>query len=207
MSARKDRWEKAADREVDRRKKAAGPLFAPLVERPDPEALQARVEARIAAQAAAINDPVDAARLEAQGAVDRATVAAHVSVEELAELDRRRSWCPKAACYTADFWQGKCREMGLPWAGQAKHEAFWAPVYAAEAAAQAKLDAQAAAAGEQLDLPTGVRLPTGMRVAEYRARIAALTEDEQVVFEEAVSAEDQASIDRILAVKENSRRE
>lgn len=179
MTKRADRWEKAADRELVRRQRDAGPLFAPLEERRDPEAVRARAEAMIAAQAAALLDPERAARLEAKGATDRATVAARVSAEELAELDRRRAWCPADAVFTADFWQGVCRRMGLPWVGQAEHEAFWAPINAAVEEHQRRKEANRAAAGEQLALPTGVR------IGLPRARIEELSPEEQEALEEA----------------------
>lgn len=149
---RPDRWEQAADRDLARRQRAAGPLFASLVERKAPEAVRTRAEALVAAQAAMIANPERLARFDAQGAVDRATVAAHVSGEELAELDRRRAWCPPEACYTADFWQEECRRRGLPWSGQAAHEAFWAPIHAALEKLRGAEDARHATAGEQLDL-------------------------------------------------------
>lgn len=178
-----DRWENAADRDLARRQRDAGPLFAPLVERRDPEDVRARAEASVAKHQAALADPERAAQLEAQGATDRATVAAHVSADELAELDRRRAWCPKDAAYTADFWQEECRKRGLPWVRQAEHEAFWAPISAAVEEHRRREAARAAAAGEQLDLPSGVR------IALPRARIEAMTPEEQEALEEAAAAE------------------
>ena len=74
------------------------------------------------------------------------------TLAELAELDRRRAWCPPEACYTADFWQEECRRRGLPWSGQATHEAFWAPIHAALEKLRGAEDARHATAGEQLDL-------------------------------------------------------
>lgn len=178
---RADRWQKAADRDLARRQRDAGPLFAPLVERRDPDDVRARVEAKIAAQMAALTDPVRAAQLEAKAQVDRATVAAHVSAEELAELDRRRAWCPADAVYGADFWGGACRRLGLPWVGQAEHEAFWAPVKAA-LAEQERREREAPIA-EQLALPTGAR------IALPRHRIEELSPEEQEALEEAAEAE------------------
>ena len=182
-----DRWEKAADRDLARRQRDAGPLFAPLVERKDPAEVQARAEAIVKKHMAALRDPERAAHLEAKGQQDRATVAAHVTIEELAELDRRRSWAPADAVYTADFWQCQCRERGLPWVGQAEHEAFWAPIYAAEDEHRRREREREAAAGEQLNLPTGIR------IGLTRARIEAMTAEEQEALEEAAEAELQAA--------------
>lgn len=187
---RPDRWEKAAERETERRRRDAGPLFAPLVKPADPAEVKARTERIVAAHAAAIADPERHARLEAKGAVDRATVAAHVSPEELAELDRRRAWCPPDAAYTADFWQEECRRRGLPWVGQAEHEAFWAPINAAVEEHRRREEAKRAAAGEQLDLPTR------QRIAAIRARFPeVMTDEDQVAFEEAAEAEMESAED------------
>ena len=178
-----DRWEKAADRDLARRQRDVGPLFAPLVERRPSAEVQARAEAIVEKHLAAIRDPDRAARLKAQGQADRATVAAHVSAEELAELDRRRSWCPATAEYTADFWRDQCRKRGLPWATKATEAAFWAPINAAVDAHRRREEAKRAAAGEQLDLPSGVRIGLS------RARIEAMTAEEQEALEEAAEAE------------------
>lgn len=179
-----DRWEKAADRDLARRQRDAGPLFAHLEQRRDPAEVQTRAERIVAAHMVQLADPERHASLEAQGAVDRATVAAHVTPEELAELDRRRAWCPKDAVYTADFWQGQCRKRGLPWVGRAEHEAFWAPINAAVEEHNRREEAKRAAAGEQLDLPTR------QRIAAVRARFPELmTDEEQEAFEEAAEAE------------------
>lgn len=187
MSAHPDRWEKAAERDLARRQKAAGPLFAPLVEPKDPAEIRARAE-RHASQVNVYLDPEKELRLEAQAAIDRATVAAVVSPEELAGLDKIRSWCPRAAVYSADHWAGECRKRGLPWVGQKIHEELFALVDAAVAKLRAREAARAAAGGEQLDLPSGYRFEQDLQridettseeeareeAAETEATIAAL---------------------------------
>ena len=184
---RPDRWEKAADRDLARRQRDAGPLFAPLVERKDPAEVQARAEAIVEKHIAAIRDPERVAVFEARGAIDRATVAARVTAEELVELDRRRAWCPPDAAYTADFWRAECVRRGLPWANKAEEDAFWAPIYAAEEEHRRREREREAAAGEQLNLPTGIR------IGLTRARIEAMTAEEQEALEEAAEAELQAA--------------
>lgn len=187
MARRKNkltRWERAAARDLERRRKAAGPLFAPLEAPAKPAEIQARAE-RHAAQVDIYTDPVRDARLRAQGDVDRATVAAAVSAEELARLDKIGGWGPQTGLYHCDFWQCECRRRGLRWIGQERHEAFWAPINAAITAHRARRDA-IAKAGEQLDLPSGLRFE-------------APTEAEQVVFvgpltdEDAIAAAEEAA--------------
>lgn len=174
MTARPDRWEKAADRDLARRQRDAGPLFAPLVERRDPAVVQTRAERIVDAHMQAIAEAETA--MERRGQEARAILAAHVTAEELAELDRQRGWYPPAGGYTADHYCGECRKRGLPWPGQSEHEALWAEVSRLEAAAAEKERAQEAAAGEQM------ALPTGLRVGLPRAR-----------FEEAATAEHEAT--------------
>lgn len=190
MTARPDRWEKAADRDLARRQRDAGPLFAGFVERKDPEAVRARAEAIVAKHTAAIAR--GHAESEARGQEARAILAAHVSPEELAAIDRVRAACPPSGEYTADLYCGECRRRGLPWPGKEEYDALWAEVARLKAEEAKREAAKAAAAGEQL------ALPTGMRIAEYRARVAALTEDEQEAFEEAVAAEDHETVRRML---------
>ena len=180
---RPDRWEKAAERETARREKAAGPLFAPLVPPADPAAVKARAEAQVAAFTRSVAEGHAAA--EVKGRIARATLAEHLTAEELADLDRRRAWAPKTGEYTADFYCGECRKRGLPWPGEAEHTALWTQVRAGLAEEWARQDAAAAAAGEQLDLPTGYRL------AVDRQRIGAVDEHEAI--EEAAEAESVAA--------------
>lgn len=177
---RPDRWEKAAERETARREKAAGPLFAPLVAPADPEAVRARAEAQVAAFTRSVAEGHAAA--EIRGRVARATLAEHVTPEELARLDLMRTWYPKTGEYTADHWCGECRKRGLPWPGEAEHAALWSKVRAGLAEEWARQDAAAAAAGEQLDLPTGYRL------AIDRQRIGEVVDD-GVAEEEAAEVE------------------
>lgn len=185
MTARPERWEKAAERDLARRQRDAGPLFAPLVKPKDPAEIQARAE-RHAAQIQNWDDPQEDARLEAQAAIDRATVATVVTPEELAHLDKVRVWCPAKAVFSADFWQGECRKRGLPWVRRDAHEAFWAPI---NAAVEAHWDREATkdrAAGEQLDLPSGYRFE---RPGEARAFFETGTRETIDAEEEAAEVE------------------
>jgi hypothetical protein len=187
---RPDRWEKAADRDLARRQRDAGPLFAPHVARRDPEAVRARAERIVDAHMTAIRD-FDV-ELERRGQEARATLAAHVSAADLAELDRRRAWYPPSGGYTADHYCGECRKRGLPWPGKDAYDALWAEVRRQEAIEAEKARARAAAAGEQLALPTGVRIRLP------RARIEELTPDEQEALEAAIgeAAEAEAAVTR-----------
>ena len=189
---RPDRWEKAAERETARREKAAGPLFAAFVTPADPEAVKARAEKQIEAFNRSVREGHAAS--EIRGRIARATLAEHVTPEELAELDRRRACAPKTGEYTADHYCGECRRLGLPWPGQEKYDALWSVVNAALAEEWARQDAAAEAAGEQLDLPTGFRLP----VADGQ-RIAVVPVDERE------AAEDAAELEAINALRTNAR--
>lgn len=142
-----DRWRRAAERDTARRQKAAGPLFAALVEPTSPEIAKTRAEGRIAQMAGVVADKSGA---EARGQTARLTVAAQVTADELAALDRRRAACPSSGEYTADFWSDECRRRGLPWPGQAEHEALWGPI---NAAVDAEVARRSAATGKQIDLP------------------------------------------------------
>lgn len=183
--SRPDRWEKAADRDLERRQRDVGPLFAPLVERQDPEAVRARAEAIVSKHAQVIAQAHAAA--EARGLEARATLAAHVSPEELAAIDRSRASAPLTGEYTADHYCGECRRRGLPWPGKEAYDAVWSEVARLEAEEAKRERARAAAGGEQLDLPSGVR------IALPRARIEAMTREEQEALEEAAEVELQAS--------------
>lgn len=174
---RPDRWEKAADRDLARRRRAAGPLFAPLVERRDPEEVREKTTRSVDAHMQQIAD--FQAELERRGQESRTTLAAHISPEELAELDRRRTWYPPGGAYTADHYCGECRKRGLPWPGKEEHDAFLARL----AEVDAIVAAREAAKGEQLALPTGVR------IRMPRARIEDMSREEQ----EALDAELEAA--------------
>lgn len=192
-----DRWEKAADRELARRQHDAGPLFAPLVQRRDPEAVRARAEAIVAKHMAAIAQGHEEA--EARGQVARATLAEHVSSEELAEIDRRRAACPPSGEYTADVYGGECRRRGLPWPGREAYDARWVEVARLEAIEAEKVRAREAAAGEQLALPTGVR------IGLPRARIEEMSPEEQEALEEAAEAALEAAEDEAAAAPRRGR--
>lgn len=175
-----DRWKKAADRDLERRQRHAGPLFAPLVERRAPEQVRTRAEAMVAQHQAALAQ--SHAEAEARGQAARATLAAHVSAEELAALDRARLSAPPSGEYTADHYCGECRRRGLSWPGKGAYDALWAEVARLEGEKARRDQARAAAAGEQLDLPSGVR------IALPRARIEAMTPEEQEALEEEAEA-------------------
>lgn len=178
MTARPDRWEKAADRDLARRQRDAGPLFAPLVERRDPEAVRARAEQANAAFWERLRQ--GNIEMEARGQAAREILAAHISPEELARLDAQRKIYPPTAEYTADHYCGECRRRDLPWPGKEEHDAVIAGV---EAEVLDYLQHQKAAAARQLTLPSGVR------IALPRARIEALVPEEQEALEEAAEAE------------------
>ena len=50
---------------------------------------------------------------EAWGQVVRETVAGHVTPEELAALDQKRSAAPETGEYTADHWGREAKRLGL----------------------------------------------------------------------------------------------
>lgn len=201
MTARPDRWEKAADRDLARRQRDAGPLFAPLVERQAPSAIRERAERIVGAHAAAIaRGHADA---ESRGQAARITLAEHVTAEELAAIDRDRATCPASGEYTADVYCGECRRRGLPYPGREAYEAVWTEVARLEAEEAQRERAREAARGEQLDLPSGVR------IALPRARIEEMSPGEQAALEEAAeraaqehehavieAAEDEAAVPR-----------
>lgn len=104
-----DRWEESAKRQNERLA-ARDPLFAHagLVPQTTAEEQRRKVEgnwARFEAEKAAS----DAAG-HAEGERRRAWVAARIHPDELAELDRRRSWCPPDGAYSADFWGGEIKK-------------------------------------------------------------------------------------------------
>ena len=84
MTARPDRWEKAADRDLARRQRDAGPLFAPLEQRQNPEAVRARAEAIVAKHMAAISgtNALDAGWFDA-GRIPWAEVSPLISLPTL----------------------------------------------------------------------------------------------------------------------------
>jgi len=158
-----DRWQKSAERQ-NARLTARAPLLAHagLVPVATAEGQQAKVEHAIGdfeRRSAAL-----AAEHEAQGALFKERVAALVTAKELAELERRRAWCPKSPAYSADFWGGKLKKLDpVRWRAMQDPAwiATWDAVYAAEAARLAP-----APLVEQLDLPSGMRVaPQPVRVA------------------------------------------
>lgn len=186
--SRPDRWEKAAERETARRRRDAGPLFAALVAPADPAAVKARTERIVDAHARAIEQHQIEA--EQRGQEARAILAAHVTPEELAAIDRRRAACPPSGGYTASVYSDACRERGLPWPGKEAYDALWGEVHRLEAIEAQKEAARAAAAGEQLDLPTR------QRIAAIRARFPeVMSEEDQVAFEEAAEVEMESAED------------